>query len=127
MIPDVFERSSQGLRPRTAAVLAVSLVLAIGSSFSLAAQTATTGLVLGKVTDPSGALVVGAEVILTDTATTQARTQRTNDAGQFTFASVMPGTYTLKVTATGVPRRRVEGRHRGSEPELHGRHHPGGG
>ena len=65
------------------------------------AQTATTGLVLGKVTDPSGALVVGAEVTLTDTATTRARTQRTNDAGQFTFASVMPGLYTLKVTATG--------------------------
>jgi Carboxypeptidase regulatory-like domain len=65
------------------------------------AQTATTGVVLGKVTDPSGALVVGAEVTLTDTATNLARTQRTNDAGQFTFAGVMPGVYTLKVTAQG--------------------------
>jgi hypothetical protein len=65
------------------------------------AQTSTTGVVLGKVTDPSGGLVVRADVTLTDTATTLARTQRTNDAGQFTFASVMPGTYTLKVTAKG--------------------------
>ena len=81
---------------RVAAVLFAMLCAA-----PVLAQTSTTGLVLGKVTDSTGALVVGAEVTLTDAATTQARTQRTNDAGQFTFAGVMPGSYTLKVTATG--------------------------
>lgn len=101
MISDVVDRSSQGLGPRTAAALAVALALAIGSSVPLAAQTATTGVVLGKVTDPQGALVAGADVSLTDTATNLVRTQRTNDEGHFTFASVMPGAYTLKVTAQG--------------------------
>ncbi len=81
---------------RVAAVLFAMLCAA-----PVLAQTSTTGLVLGKVTDSTGALVLGAEVTLTDAATTQARTQRTNDAGQFTFAGVMPGTYTLKVSATG--------------------------
>ena len=86
MITGVIEASSRGIWSRTAAALAVSLALGICASASLAAQTATTGLVLGKVTDPSGALVVGAEVVLTDTATTGvALTQRTNDAGQFAF------------------------------------------
>ena len=70
--------------------LALSLALAIGSTLPLAAQTATTGVVLGKVTDPSGALVRAAEVTLTDTATNLVRRQRTNDEGQFTFASVSP-------------------------------------
>ena len=63
------------------------------------AQTATTGAVLGKVTDSSGAVVAGAQVTLTDAATNLARTQMTNDDGQFTFAGVIPGTYQLKVSA----------------------------
>ena len=86
---------------RSTALRVAAGVFAMLCAAPVLAQTATTGLVLGKVTDPSGALVVGAEVILTDTATTRALTQRTNNAGQFTFASVMPGTYVLKVTAKG--------------------------
>jgi len=82
-------------------VLALSLALAICSNLPLAAQTASTGAVLGKVTDPQGAVVPRAEVNLTDTATNLVRTQRTNDDGHFTFNGVLPGTYTLKVTAQG--------------------------
>ena len=101
MSKDVIEASSRGFWPRTATMLAVTLALTIGSSLPVAAQTASTGALLGKVTDPSGALVAGAEVLLTDPATNLVRTQRTNDAGQYTFASVMPGTYLLKVTKQG--------------------------
>src|SRR5687768_3483030 len=82
-------------------VLALSLALAICSNLPRAAQTASTGAVLGKVTDPEGAVVPRAEVNLTDTATNRVRTQRTNDDGHFTFNGVLPGTYTLKVTAQG--------------------------
>ena len=101
MITGVIEASSRGIWSRTAAALAVSLALGICVSASLAAQTATTGVVLGKVTDPQGALVAGAEVVLTDTTTNLTRTQRTNDAGLFTFSAVLPGPYTMKVTAAG--------------------------
>ena len=101
MITGVIEASSRGVWSRTATALAVSLALGICSSVPLAAQTATTGVVLGKVTDPSGALVAGAEVVLTDTTTNLTRTQRTNDAGLFTFSAVLPGPYTMKVTAAG--------------------------
>ena len=101
MITGLIEASRRCVWSRTATALAVSLALGICSSVPLAAQTASTGVVLGKVTDASGALVAGAEVSLTDTATNLVRVQRTNDAGQFTFASVMPGAYSLKVTKQG--------------------------
>ena len=75
------------------------ILVAIFSVSAAFAQTATTGVVLGTVTDTSGAVVAGAEVTLTDSATNLTRTQMTNDDGQFTFADVRPGTYQLKVSA----------------------------
>ena len=65
--------------------LALILVALISAS-AAHAQTATTGVVLGTVTDTSGAVVAGAQVTLTDSATNLERTQVTNDDGQFTFA-----------------------------------------
>ena len=64
-------------------------------------QTATTGVVVGTVTDTSGGVVAGADVTLTDPATNLVRTQVTNDDGQFTFVNVRPGTYQLKVSRKG--------------------------
>src|SRR5687767_3558099 len=86
---------------RPIALRVAAALMALLCAAPVLSQTATTGVVLGKVTDPSGALVAGAEVTLTDTATTRVRTQRTNDAGQYTFAGVTPGTYELKVTSKG--------------------------
>ena len=101
MIRDLVETVTRGWRlSRTAAVLAVVGALALFPHL-LAAQTATTGVVVGKVSDSLGAIVSRAEVVLTDTATTRSRTQRTNEEGQFTFVGVPPGTYQLKVTSEG--------------------------
>lgn len=80
--------------------LTLVLVALIGAS-SAHAQTSSTGVVLGTVTDGSGANVAGAEVTLTDPTTNLERTQMTNEDGQFTFAAVMPGTYRLRVSAKG--------------------------
>lgn len=68
---------------------------------SVSGQTATTGVLVGTVTDTSGSVVAGAEVTLTDTTTNLERTQITNEDGQFTFAGVRPGTYQLKVSKQG--------------------------
>ena len=64
------------------------------------AQTATTGQIAGVVTDPSGAVVVGAKVALTSNAGVRRDTQ-TNANGRYTFALLDPGTYRLEVTAGG--------------------------
>jgi hypothetical protein len=65
------------------------------------AQTGGTGIVVGTVTDPSGAAVPAATVTLTDTATNAVRTATTNDAGRYNFPSVPPGNYNVTIRKAG--------------------------
>jgi carboxypeptidase family protein len=65
------------------------------------AQTVTTGTVIGTVTDPSGAAVTDATVVLRNKATNGQATQKTNSAGQYTFVSVTPGEYEITVKKDG--------------------------
>jgi hypothetical protein len=66
-----------------------------------AASAQTLGEITGEVTDPSGAAVVGAVVTATNTATNATRAVRTNDAGVYSFPSLQPGNYTVKVEMQG--------------------------
>jgi len=83
------------------------LVLAVVASVSLAgltlvrAQTASSGSITGQVSDPQGAIVPGAEVTLTDTATKSSQTTTSNDAGRYNFPVVHPGIYDLMVSKQG--------------------------
>jgi carboxypeptidase family protein len=70
-------------------------------SLPAAAQTSTTGLVQGTVTDPQGGVVANAEVKLLDPATNRSQIEKTNDAGQYTLVNVPPGTYSITVTRAG--------------------------
>src|SRR5215470_4942629 len=63
-------------------------------------QTSTTSL-RGTVTDPSGSIVSGATVVLTNAESKAERTATTGTQGGYLFLSVPPGTYTLDVTAQG--------------------------
>src|SRR5262249_18325054 len=65
------------------------------------AQTGTSGSIVGTVTDQSGAVVAGASVELKDVLTGAVRQTETNQAGQYTFTPVSPGTYTVTVTGKG--------------------------
>ena len=65
------------------------------------AQTASTALVLGTVTDPGGAIVPDATAELTNSATNETKSVTANSAGQYVFPNVAPGTYTLKISKTG--------------------------
>jgi hypothetical protein len=68
---------------------------------NLFAQTGGTGIVVGTVTDPTGAAVPGATVTLTDTATNAARTAITNDTGRYNFPNVPPGNYNITISKAG--------------------------
>lgn len=87
-------------KPTTFFVLAVSLYWCAAATSGLA-QTAATGAVLGVVTDPSGAVVAGANVTLENAATGAKSSVLTGAQGQYAFPSVNPGTYTITVTAQG--------------------------
>lgn len=80
-------------------VAAIAALLALPAG--LAAQTATTGTVLGTVVDATGAVIPGAVVVLKDEATGAERTVSTNEAGQYSFTAVTPGEYSVAITATG--------------------------
>jgi hypothetical protein len=67
----------------------------------LGAQTATTGALTGTVKDPSGSVIVGAQVQLGELATNQVHTQTSNQLGGYTFAALPPGLYKITATAAG--------------------------
>ncbi len=81
--------------------IAVVLLAALASIAPAWAQTASTALVLGTVTDAAGAVVPGATVDLTNTATNETKRITTNAEGQYAFPNVPPGTYTLKISKAG--------------------------
>src|SRR6202049_2488793 len=70
--------------------------------FSAAAQAQVAGGTLsGTVSDPNGGGVPKASVVITNVATGVDRGVSTNSDGFYTAVNLVPGTYQLKVTATG--------------------------
>ena len=63
---------------------------------------ASTGSVSGTVRDQSGAVIPGASVSLTSTATNVTSRTITNEAGLYRFPGVVPGPYRLAVEAPGM-------------------------
>lgn len=61
----------------------------------------TAGGVAGTVKDPSGAVVKGATITLTNTATNVVLTTTSSSSGNYVFDNVPVGTYTLKAEASG--------------------------
>ena len=56
---------------------------------------------MGTITDPSGALVPGATVRVTDEGTSQSRETATNAQGYYVFPSLRPSNYSVTVEASG--------------------------
>jgi len=83
------------------AAVAVALLLALGVAAHKADAQVLYGSIVGTVTDPSGALIPGAECKITSKATNQSRTSVSNEAGIYTFSNVLAGTYEIEVKATG--------------------------
>jgi Carboxypeptidase regulatory-like domain/TonB-dependent Receptor Plug Domain len=78
-------------------------LLVFGMLFALApafAQT-ITGTVRGTVTDPSGAVVAGASVIATNTATNVKTGTVTNQDGDYNIQFLPIGSYVITVTSSG--------------------------
>ena len=87
------------------------LILVIASTFpgSVAySQTATSGLIVGTITDPSGAFVPNCAVQLLNKSTNATTSITSNSNGEFTFGNVVPGTYRVTVTAVGFRTSTVE-------------------
>jgi len=88
-------------------VATLLLVLAAMSCFGQA--SAVNGQIEGTVTDPSGAVVTGATVTVTNVNTGFTRTLKTDESGFFRFTVLPLGSYTVKVTAPGFAEKTQEG------------------
>ncbi len=83
---------------RIFAILFLSILLSF--SMMVCAQT-SSGTISGRVIDPSGAAVPAAEVRLVNQATNDTRVLTTTEGGDFVFAEIQPGIFTLTVKAAG--------------------------
>src|SRR5262245_57675750 len=77
-------------------------------------QTYQGGL-RGAVRDAAGAVVPGVEMTLTNQETNIARNAITNGEGEYAFANVLPGAYTLTATKIGYKKYEHKGMRVGTQ------------
>ncbi|HTZ84395.1 MAG TPA: TonB-dependent receptor [Candidatus Acidoferrales bacterium] len=87
------------MRARFISVMSI-LVFSLLAAATLSAQT-FRGTILGTVTDPSGAVVAGAKVIVKNTGTGLERSTQTSGDGSYSLPELPIGTYTVTITAGG--------------------------
>jgi hypothetical protein len=95
---DVEPRSLRGWRAIRSGIGLLAILFSLQIS-SLGQQLTAT--LSGTVYDQTGAVVPNATVVLTNQLNQTTRTTTANADGYFTFTAVQPGTYSVKITATG--------------------------
>ncbi|HZF39486.1 MAG TPA: TonB-dependent receptor [Blastocatellia bacterium] len=81
--------------------ITLGLLLAISSYTPTALAQNYRGAIRGRVTDPRGALIVGAQVKLIEEGTNESRALKTDGNGDFTISLLRPGSYRLEVEKEG--------------------------
>ena len=81
-------------------VAALCCLFALAPS-ALFSQSSTTGAVTGVVIDPTGAVVPGASITLTQLGTNLTLSTTTDSSGRYVFPVLSPGQYSLKCTGKG--------------------------
>jgi hypothetical protein len=96
------------LSSRRIPLLLVALIcLTLAVSNALAQNI--TGSLSGTVVDPTGAVVVGADVTLTNEASRDVRRTKSNADGYFAFAAVPPGSYSVAIETAGFAKYEQKG------------------
>jgi hypothetical protein len=92
-----------GCMPSLRARWSVVCLVLLGSLFIPAFLVAqgTSGRILGRVADPTGAVVAGVKVTLANEATNVSRDTTTNTSGDYDFVEVPVGTYRLEFDQKG--------------------------
>lgn len=78
----------------------LAFIVACTAALVLSAQTNTTGL-SGTIVDPSGAVIPGATVTLTNNETNLIKTATSGAKGEYAFDQILPGSYTVTASASG--------------------------
>ena len=87
----------------------IFLLIILCFSFCLIAQAQSTAVLNGTVTDPSGAAVPSAKIVVTNQATGEVWNTQTNSDGLYVLPSLPPGIYQVSVTTEGFQKLIVKG------------------
>src|ERR1700677_1182194 len=94
-----FVKQSSRLLPgvQMVGILSFLLLLLAGSAVAQISPASINGV----IRDPSGAVIPGASIVLTNVDTSVERTSTTNEAGAYGFVSIPPGNCTIEASAKG--------------------------
>jgi hypothetical protein len=93
--------NSSHMGARFAALALVALSAFLLSSVAFGQTTVQTGSIVGTVTDPSGAIVSGAKVTITNLGTNETINLTTNSTGAYNSGALTPGNYKAQVQQKG--------------------------
>ena len=101
------------MNPRIRSTMFVCLIVLVMTLAPFHVRTARAqvagGTLAGTITDPSGAEVPNAQIVIKDLATGVERTVATNKEGFYIAANLLPAEYQVTVTATdSIPKSRME-------------------
>ncbi len=101
-------RPWQSLFSFNAIVCALLLLVTVVAYSPTAFGQGGTGAINGTISDTSGAVIPKAKIALTNTANGAERSDLSNDTGTYVFPAVLPGVYTLVVTAEGFTSSKID-------------------
>lgn len=84
---------------RSILLFGLAALAILGCQPAWSQATVGTGSIQGTVTDPTGAVVVGAKVTIANTATGATISATTTSAGSYASGALVPGSYTVRVEA----------------------------
>jgi Carboxypeptidase regulatory-like domain/TonB-dependent Receptor Plug Domain len=99
--------ASHSCRVNHGPLFALLIVLLLLPVFAFGQTDRAT--VTGTVVDPSGAVIAGAQILLTEAATGLKMTGSTNTSGLYTIPGLPVGTYTLSISSSGFSEYRQTG------------------
>ena len=99
----------RGCRVRQQTFLVLFAAFLVLAASGVAWSQTVQGVITGTITDPTGAVVPGATVTITNVGTNISQTTTTGSDGFYRFPLVPPGTYTLEVKAANFGGVRVSG------------------
>ena len=86
------------LKLRSGVFVALAVILSLFCAAGACAQSGQAD-VQGIVSDPTGAVVIGAQVTLTNTDSGDKRIVKTASDGRYSFPTIAPGNYSIMVSA----------------------------
>src|SRR5215470_12005209 len=84
---------------RRGRILLLAILALIAHATITAQTTVATGSIVGSVIDPTGAAIVGAQIIIQNRATAQEFELSSNSTGTYSSGALMPGEYVVQVSA----------------------------